>query len=123
MKNLNQTLSVIPRCLSVKCGRSVVLSCTPASSTNKTERHDITEILLKVALSTITPHLTTCFLPTNRVCILPSKRVCILPTNRVCILPTIIMCTFSTYRICMLSSIRICTCILLTSYIRICIIL
>jgi len=29
--------------------------CTPVSSTNKTERHDITEILLKVALSTIRP--------------------------------------------------------------------
>ena len=27
---------------------------TPVSSTNKTERHDITEILLKVALNTIT---------------------------------------------------------------------
>jgi hypothetical protein len=29
----------------------------PVSSTNKTDRHDITEIVLKVALSTIThPH-------------------------------------------------------------------
>jgi hypothetical protein len=28
---------------------------TPASSTNKTDRHDITEILLKVVLNTITP--------------------------------------------------------------------
>jgi hypothetical protein len=28
--------------------------CTPVSSTNKTDCHDITEILLKVALSTIT---------------------------------------------------------------------
>ena len=27
---------------------------TPVSSTNKTDRHDITEIMLKVALSTIT---------------------------------------------------------------------
>ena len=27
----------------------------PVSSTNKTDRHDITEILLKVALNTITP--------------------------------------------------------------------
>jgi hypothetical protein len=27
--------------------------CTPASSTTKTGRHDITEILLKVALNTI----------------------------------------------------------------------
>jgi hypothetical protein len=30
---------------------------TPVSSTNKTDRHDKTEILLKVALSTITPAL------------------------------------------------------------------
>jgi len=29
-------------------------SCTPLSFTNKADRHDITEILLKVALSTIT---------------------------------------------------------------------
>ena len=28
-------------------------SCTPVSSTNKTDRHDITEILLKAALNTI----------------------------------------------------------------------
>ena len=28
---------------------------TPFSSTNKTDRHNITEILLKVALNTITP--------------------------------------------------------------------
>jgi hypothetical protein len=28
---------------------------TPVSSTNKTDRYDITEILLKVALNTITP--------------------------------------------------------------------
>jgi hypothetical protein len=31
---------------------------TPVSSTNKTDRHDITEILLKVALSTIIITLT-----------------------------------------------------------------
>ena len=30
---------------------------TPVSSTNKTDHHDITEILLKVALNTITPLL------------------------------------------------------------------
>ena len=29
---------------------------SPVSSTNKTDCHDITEILLKVALNTITPH-------------------------------------------------------------------
>jgi hypothetical protein len=32
----------------------VSITCTPVSSTNKTERHDISEILLKVALNTIT---------------------------------------------------------------------
>jgi hypothetical protein len=32
----------------------VVFSGTLVSSTNKTDRHDITEILLKVALNTIT---------------------------------------------------------------------
>ena len=31
----------------------------PVSSTNKTDRHDITEILLKVALNTIT-HVPIC---------------------------------------------------------------
>ena len=31
---------------------------TPVSSTNKTDRHDITEILLKVVLNTITPNPT-----------------------------------------------------------------
>jgi hypothetical protein len=35
--------------------------CTPVSSTNKTDRHDITEILLKVALNTIIP-------PFNSMC-------------------------------------------------------
>ena len=29
--------------------------CTPVSSTNKTDRHNITEILLKVTLNTISP--------------------------------------------------------------------
>ena len=38
------------------CGRSVVFSgySTLVSSTNKTDQHDIAEILLKVALNTIT---------------------------------------------------------------------
>ena len=36
------------------CGRGRWFSLgTPVSSTNKTNRHDITEILLKVALNTI----------------------------------------------------------------------
>jgi hypothetical protein len=42
--------------LSVACGRSVVFS---GSSTNKTDRHDITEILLKVALNTRKPNQDT----------------------------------------------------------------
>ena len=33
---------------------STTLWYSPVSSTNKTERHDITEILLKVTLNTIT---------------------------------------------------------------------
>ena len=41
--------------LPVTCSRLVVLSPgPPVSSTNKTNHHDITEILLKVALNTIT---------------------------------------------------------------------
>jgi hypothetical protein len=40
--------------LSVICDRSVVFSGTPVSSTNKTDRYDIAEILLNVALNTIT---------------------------------------------------------------------
>jgi len=35
--------------MSVTCGMSVI-----SDSTNKTDRHDMTEILLKVALDTIT---------------------------------------------------------------------
>ena len=40
-------------CLSVTCYRSVGFLGKLVSSTNKTDRHDITEILLKVALNTI----------------------------------------------------------------------
>ena len=32
---------------SVTCGRSMVFSSTPVSSTGKSDRHDITEIILK----------------------------------------------------------------------------
>jgi hypothetical protein len=35
------------------CDKSVVFSETPVSSTNKTDGHNITEMLLKVALNTI----------------------------------------------------------------------
>jgi hypothetical protein len=38
----------------VACDRSVDFFRYPVSSTNKTDRHDIAEILLKVALNTIT---------------------------------------------------------------------
>jgi hypothetical protein len=38
----------------MNCCRSVVFSGFSVSSTNKTDRHDIAEILLKVALNTIT---------------------------------------------------------------------
>jgi len=37
----------------VTCDRSVVFYGTPVSSTNKSERNYITEILMKVALNTI----------------------------------------------------------------------
>jgi hypothetical protein len=39
--------------LSVTCDRSMFIPGTPISSTNKTDSHDITEILLKVALNII----------------------------------------------------------------------
>jgi hypothetical protein len=38
---------------------------SPDSSTNKTDCHDITEILLKVVLNTITLHPIFCFLAEN----------------------------------------------------------
>jgi hypothetical protein len=38
--------------------RSVVFSRYSGSYTNKIDRHDITKILLKVVLNTITPNLT-----------------------------------------------------------------
>ena len=45
--------------LRVTCGRSI-----PVSSTNKTDCHDITEILLKVALNTLT-HIVEVFYQCN----------------------------------------------------------
>ena len=47
--------SIQPLCFSVTCDRSVVSPSTPVSSIIKTDRHDITEILLKVALKYHTP--------------------------------------------------------------------
>ena len=42
--------------LSVTCDRSVLYSSNPVSSTNKTDPHNITEIVLKVALNSINPN-------------------------------------------------------------------
>ena len=36
--------------------------CTPVSSTNKSDRNDITEILMKVALNTIKPDISKLFI-------------------------------------------------------------
>jgi hypothetical protein len=44
----------------VTSGSLMVFSGTPVSFTNKTGRRDITEILLKVALNTITKTVLTC---------------------------------------------------------------
>jgi hypothetical protein len=41
------------------CDRSVVFSGTPVSSTNKTDSHDIAEILLKVTINIIALTLTS----------------------------------------------------------------
>ena len=43
-------------CQWLTVGRCFFLSGTPVSSTNKTDSHKITEILLKVALNTIKPN-------------------------------------------------------------------
>jgi hypothetical protein len=47
----------------VTCDRPVVLSASPASSTNKTDHNDIAEILLKMALNTIKPIQTILLVP------------------------------------------------------------
>ena len=44
--------------MSVTCGKSVDFSGYPVLSTNKRDRHDINEILLKVALNTINQNKT-----------------------------------------------------------------
>jgi hypothetical protein len=43
----------------VTCDRSVVFPGSPVFSTNKTDYHDITEILMQVALNTVTIDPTT----------------------------------------------------------------
>jgi hypothetical protein len=40
-----------------KCGKNKCISETPVSSTNKTDLHNITEILLKVVLNTMPLYL------------------------------------------------------------------
>jgi hypothetical protein len=40
----------------VTCDKLVVSLGTPVSPTSKTDRHDLTEILLKVVLTTTTPN-------------------------------------------------------------------
>ena len=53
--NLDQgeVYNIIRSSLSVTCGRSVIFSGSSGFPSNKTDRHDIAEILLKVALNTI----------------------------------------------------------------------
>jgi hypothetical protein len=46
----------------VTCGRSMAFSGFPVSSTNKTDRHDITEILMEMALNAIKPKPTKPYL-------------------------------------------------------------
>jgi hypothetical protein len=57
MQSVHINTNVVSSSLSVTCDRLVVFywsSTKQVSSTNKTDRHDITEILLKAALSIIT---------------------------------------------------------------------
>jgi hypothetical protein len=60
--------------LLVTCGRSVIYLINPASSTNKTDRHDIAEMLMKVALN------TSCCLDIDSV---TGDRVYSLPANSI----------------------------------------
>jgi hypothetical protein len=48
----NRQGNVLRQSLSMIWDRSVVFPVPPVSSINKTDRHDMTEILLKVALTT-----------------------------------------------------------------------
>ena len=50
--------------MSVTCATSVIFSGTPVSSFNKTDRHDVAEILLKVALNTISQTKATSYVLT-----------------------------------------------------------
>jgi hypothetical protein len=73
----NQCLSLLSRrgVLVTLCYKVVWLSAgrwfslgTPISSTNKTDRHNMTEILLKVALNTINPKPTCIYICTFQNC-------------------------------------------------------
>jgi len=60
----------------------VVFSGTPVSSTNKTDNHDITEILLKVVLNTITLNMRQMLYDKSKIygCVsYPSNLVCTKP--------------------------------------------
>ena len=48
---------------------------TPVSSNNKTDSHDIAEILLKVALNTINPNLVVVFFPDQSTKIYPEIQI------------------------------------------------
>ena len=64
---IDTTLKLYGKSLSVTCDWLVVIfsPCTLVSSTSKTDCHDITDILLKVALSTITPYTNLKLYMTN----------------------------------------------------------
>jgi hypothetical protein len=46
---------------------------TPVSSTNKTDHHNVTKILLKVALNTITPYFLAKYLDIKCVKLCPNS--------------------------------------------------
>ena len=61
---MNEYVYIRSVCFTVSCNEQI--SCPPSrwvshgtlvSSINKTDRHEITDILLKVELNTITPHI------------------------------------------------------------------
>ena len=60
--------NIVARCTTL-CDK--VYLGTPLSSTNKTDRHYITEILVKVALNTI--NLTLALLPSKHVFLIKKK--------------------------------------------------
>ena len=49
----------------------------PVSGTNKTARHDITEILLKVALNTITPIIMLMLLQVILILLIDKDNLCL----------------------------------------------